>query len=189
MARKLAQQRDSPAHQVGALKSTKIIFFVVKFYFIYRNIECVLQTTNGVFYMLSTIKVKFAISSATILAIGRFCKYPQPPNKSLWKQKLVSSMLQLPRRSQTCCFPSAVCLPCNPGVVMVAGVATTGGWQGHQYRGILGLGKFFPELCSISFQSFLLSCSFVSKLLSTSFILAKKSNGGWETSTAGRYKA
>ena len=83
MARKLAQQRDSPAHQVGALKSTKIIFFVVKFYFIYRNIECVLQTTNGVFYMLSTIKVKFAISSATILAIGRFCKYPQPPNKSL----------------------------------------------------------------------------------------------------------
>ena len=83
MARKLAQQRDSPAHQVGALKSTNIIFFVVKFYFIYRNIECVLQTTNGVFYMLSTIKVKFAISSATILAIGRFCKYPQPPNKSL----------------------------------------------------------------------------------------------------------
>ena len=43
----------------------------------------------------------------------------------------------------SCCIPSAVCLPCNPGVVMVAGVATTGGWQGHQYRGTLGLGKFF----------------------------------------------
>ena len=146
-----------------------------------------MQTTNGVFYMLSTIKVKFAISSATILAIGRFCKYPQPPNKSLWKKTYFIHVTTPPKIS--CCIPSAVCLPCNPGVVMVAGVATTGGWQGHQYRGILGLGKFFPELCSISFQSFLLSCSFVSKLLSTSFILAKKSDGGWETSTAGRYKA
>ena len=37
---------------------------------------------------------------------------------------------------------------------MVAGVATTGGWQGHQYRGILGLGKFFSELCSVSFLFF-----------------------------------